>query len=299
MRRKIELILYGIIILFFIVRYSDVDLDRDRRSRAVPRSPIEAAPRFPSSPRRPVPIRPQEPAVLLPQGSRLPNQVATVVVTLDLQVHSGVGTAFAVDSNGTYVTARHVTDGCKNIYFVRGPQSLEKVVLLGTQKNRDFSILVAERRGNEHLRLSTRVLSRGEDGYMMGYPQGNPADVLATVLGRTEMRSTGRYKAREPVLAWVERQRKPGFGGELGGISGGPVLDENGHVVGTVVAGSPRRGRVYTTHPRVFREARLLEASRRGRIATFDAGIGARNFSEAGDRLRKNGAIKKVYCSVK
>jgi len=280
MRRKLEFTLYFIVILFFIVRYADVDLERDRRG-ADPT--VEA---------------PKGPAVLLPDGAALPQQEGVVVVELDAEVHSGVGTAFAVDGAGTYVTARHVIDGCQEVFFVSPHGGLEEVSSFVSERNRDFAIVKARGQNGFHVVLVDEEVPRGSEGFMMGFPQGDPADVRATVIGRTEMRSTGRYRMREPVIAWVERERRPGFTGSLQGISGGPVFDDAGNVVGTVVAGAPRRGRVYTTHPHVFDETGLLEDSKRGRTPTLRDGIDGNNYHSIGKALRASGAIKQVYCKV-
>lgn len=287
MRRKVELALYFIAILFFIVRYANVDLDQDRRGVPVPPQPAPGAQN-----------EGKKPAVLLPEGAALPQQEGAVLVELDHRSHSGVGTAFAVDGQGTYVTARHVVDGCSAVFFVHPRGGLEKVASSVSERNRDFAIIQAIGASGFHLTLAEEEMRRGSEGFMMGFPQGDPADVRATVIGRTEMRSSGRYRMKEPVLAWVERERRPGFAGSLGGISGGPVFDAKGDVVGTVVAGAPRRGRVYTTHPHVFVEKGLLAPSRRGRTPTLEDGINARNYHRIGEAFRASGAIKQVYCKV-
>ena len=276
MGRKIEFAFYFIVILFFIVRYGESDMDE--RSIRAPKT--------------------QPPAVLLPDNALLPRDEGMVQVELDRSVHSGVGTAFAVDSSGTYVTARHVVDGCSDVFFVHSRGGLEQVASYVSERNRDFAVIKAIDAGDFHLALSDNPLARGTDGYMMGFPQGNPADVRATVIGRTEMRSSGRYRMREPVIAWVERNRRPDFGGSLGGISGGPVFRADGTVVGTVVAGAPRRGRVYTTHPRIFGETGLLQESRRGRTPKLNGGITEGNYHTIGKTLRASGAIKQVYCKA-
>ena len=46
------------------------------------------------------------------------------------------------------------------------------------------------------------------------------------------LRSRGRYRFEEPAIAWAEIARVPNFSGSLGGISGGPVTDRDGRVVG-------------------------------------------------------------------
>jgi len=284
LRRKLEFGLYLAVLLFFIVRYANVDLDEDRRRGGPPGRPPVAAPK--------------DPAVFLPDNALLPRQEGDVLVELEREVHNSVGTAFAVDGAGTYVTARHVIDGCGKVYFVLARGGLVEVASAVSEGNRDFAILRVKQNNAFHLILSGHEMGRGTEGFMMGFPQGDPADVRATVIGTTEMRSTGRYRAREPVIAWVERERRPGFGGSLGGISGGPVFDSNGNVVGTVVAGAPRRGRVYTTHPKVFAETGLLSGSKEGRTPILRSGISPGNFDSIGKSLRASGAIRQVYCQA-
>ncbi len=279
MRRKVEFGGYAIFILFFMLRYINMPEDAPR-GRGIP--------------------QPEQPAIVLPDGALLPNDISsTVEVLLENSVHNGVGTAFAVDGKGTYVTARHVVDGCASVYFVGGPGRLEPVASFASEHTRDFAIIQAKRGPQTHLALSSKMPVRGSEGYMMGYPQGNPADVRATVIGRTEMRSSGRYRMREPVVAWVERDRKPYFGGSLGGISGGPVFDSVGNIIGTVVAGAPRRGRVYTTHPKVFEETGLINASQQGHIPAFETGISSKNYDVVGRSLRASKIIAQVYCKAR
>jgi serine protease Do len=281
----LEFALYFGLILYMIARYSNVDLDEDRRPRRLPD-------------RIPVVETPRDPAVLLPDDATLPQPIGRVNVELENEAQNSVGTAFAVDSEGTFVTARHVVDGCDALYFTRARGGYDQIELASKERNRDFAVVSSSRTSRIHFKLTDLPLPRGSEGFMMGYPQGKPADVRATVIGKTEMRSSGRYRMREPVIAWVERERRPGFGGSLGGISGGPVFDANGNVVGTVVAGAPRRGRVYTTHPRVFEETQLVEESMEGRTPNLADGITARNFDSIGRSLRASGAIKQVVCAV-
>lgn len=281
MRRSREIFLYLLVIVVVIIRYAAEGGD---------------------GPRRPAPGLPSEPdtPVYVPEDAPLPgNDRGGVTVQLDAEVKNGVGTAFAVDADGTYITARHVVDGCGKVFLIRGPRTLEPVTSVTTQQNRDFAVLHAKSLRPDYVSLSRRGPERGEDGFMMGFPQANPADVRATVIGTTEMRSVGRYRMREPVIAWVERERVPDFSGSLGGISGGPVFDGQGYVVGTVVAGAPRRGRVYTTHPRVFSDTGLLKEVEHGDAGhALKGGVTRASFTTQGDRLRKGHTIAQVYCKA-
>ena len=276
MKRRFEFILYAAVIIFFLVRYTNVDGH---------------------IPRRPVPDRiPQEAAVLLPDNALLPSDIsATVLVDVERSGKNSVGTAFAVDGSGTYVSARHVVEGCTTVSLISAGRKVA-TRLVAKSTNRDFAVLKVDRLTPTPFALSLEVPRRGDDGFMMGYPQGVAADVRATVIGSTVMRSKGRYNARERVVAWVERERRPNFGGSLGGISGGPVLDSQGRIVGTVVAGAPRRGRVYTTNPAVFSEAGLVTISTP--VPAGTAQLTRSNFDKEAMRFRSQMRIAQVYCEV-
>ncbi|MBV1901324.1 MAG: serine protease [Kordiimonadaceae bacterium] len=283
MTRKLEFWAYAVVLLYFILKYTTVDLEAPRRS----------TPTYPEA-------HQPAPAIMLPDGAPLPISREDVVqVELKKEIYNSVGTAFAVDGVGTYVTARHVVDGCKGVYFINRAERLEKVASFKSQSNRDFAVIKAHRAKVRYLPLVTRRPQRGDEGYMMGYPQGKPADVRATVIGRTQMRSSGRYRMREPVIAWVERERRPGSAGSLGGISGGPVINSEGNVVGTVVAGAPRRGRIYTTDPRVFAETRLTKNIRGDFPVHFKEGVSKKNYAGWGKYLRETNTISQVYCKAK
>ncbi len=273
--RRFEFILYAIAILYFIGRYAGEDVGPRRGHGIVPKP---------------------DAAIVLPDGARLPRDISSsVVVDIDQKSKASVGTAFAVDADGTFVSARHVIEGCDAISLIEDGRRAIPVQLYAKANNRDFAILKSGSVKPKPFELSLEAPRRGDDGFMMGYPQGEPADVRATVIGKTVMRSRGRYSARERVIAWVERERRPGFSGSLGGISGGPVFDGEGRIIGTVVAGAPRRGRVYTTAPRVFAEAGLVPQS--GVVAASES-ITPANFDEKADAYRSSLRIAQVYCSV-
>lgn len=279
MRRFIEFFTYAAIILILIFRYaSEGDGPKLRRNTALP---------------------PKIPAKIIGDNEKLPvNDRGDVLVNLDRQLSNSVGTAFAVDGGGTYVTARHVVDGCRRVFIAHQSGRFSPILDIKIDRRRDFAVLRSTHVKAKSVYLASLAPERGVEGYMMGYPQGKPADVRATVIGRNDMRSIGRYNAREPVVAWVERERLPFFDGALGGISGGPVFNKEGIVVGTVVAGAPRRGRVYTTHPRVFQNGDLGEQVhfRSGSETWRD--INALNYAKVGRELRSKKTITQVYCQV-
>lgn len=275
MKRSAEYLFYAIAILFFIVRYADNGSDQPRRS-----DPSRSRP---------------DSAIILPDNAGLPRDISSVVtVDIDKKQQASVGTAFAVDDEGTYVSARHVIEDCDAVALVRN-RKIVPTRLAAVARNRDFAVLKSDQVSARPFKLSTSAPDRGDTGYMMGFPQGSPADVRATVIGETVMKSRGRYNTRERVIAWVERERRPRFSGSLGGISGGPVLNAEGQIIGTVVAGAPRRGRVYTTNPAVFDEADLTA---RQKFSAGNEGITPENFDQRAADYRAKLRIAQVYCSV-
>lgn len=277
MRRMLELFLYAVMILYFIVRYAGEETVPQQRAERRP-LPESGLPKLPDT-------------GLLPRESGGP-----VTVQVYTAKKNSVGTAFLVNTSGTYVTARHVVDGCAQVYLFAGLGRLERVLSVTNERSRDFAVLKTTRFEVTPFNLSATSPKRGETGFFMGYPQGKPADVSARVIGSNEMRSIGRYTMREPVIAWVETERRPRFDGTLGGLSGGPVLNAEGHVVGSAVAEAPRRGRIYSTHPRVFRETGLWHGTYTDRAAPN--GINKVNFEQSGARLRRARSIAQVYCKA-
>jgi hypothetical protein len=119
------------------------------------------------------------------------------------------------------------------------------------------------------------------------------------LIGRATMRARGRYSTNEPVLVWAERERVPEGDEHLGGISGGPVFDTTGHVIGTTIAGSTRRGRVFTADMSSIREAmRRANVSPAAESSAQTPRLSASNWFQEGAALRGKLTVAKVVCLV-
>jgi len=79
----------------------------------------------------------------------------------------------------------------------------------------------------------------------------------------------------------------------VGGLSGGPVLDKDGEVVGVVAAESPRRGRVYTVAPSSVRPLipKNAQTAKARPVSTKD-------FGKEADSYRRDRRIAQVICLV-
>lgn len=208
----------------------------------------------------------------------------------------GVGTAFAISEEGFWLTARHVVDGCKNVgLFVRTGEYVraEEVVIDDT-----FDLaLIRTKHAPSPVQLNlSDDLRIGIEGFHVGFPQGKPGEAAAKLQSRSNLVTSGRYKNRESVLTWAELGRTRGLGGSLGGISGGPVYDQDGAVRGVVLAESPRRGRIYSAAPDTIKA--FLDAQGIAYSGEQARGFSLRNYGGEADRARRIGQVVKVACRV-
>lgn len=237
-----------------------------------------------------------------PGGRELPdpsNRDPAVNVEIPVEAQNSQGTAFSIDARGVWMTARHVADSCDQMYVMTGPRQGIPVRNVYIHPSADLAILRTNR-GAPPFAITPETLRISQDGYHFGFPSGEPAAVSSRLLGRAVMRVSGRYRTREPVVAWAEQVRVPDSQGGLQGISGGPAVDANGRLIGVTVAGSRRRGRVYTTalvsmHQALRRARASIDEAGQGRPGSVDG----RNFAQVGAGLRQSLSVARVVCLVR
>lgn len=238
------------------------------------------------------------PDALREDGPTLP-QASVFDETVLVQVSApqdGVGTAFAIDRAGNWLTARHVVDGCRRVSLLVAPGRYVTVGNVLLDPRSDLALLQTGRSPSAVDLDVENELRVGELGYHIGYPQGRPGEVASRLLARSRLITRGIRSNEEPVLAWAEIGRTRGLFGSLGGLSGGPVFDAEGRARGVIVAESPRRGRIYTAAPRSI--ADFLD----GRGVTPTEGrsqpIAVENYGRRADDLRNALQVVKVACEV-
>lgn len=242
-------------------------------------------------PRRPVP---EGPALPPPDPSRDP----VFQVRLEERTGNSVGTAFSLDADGIWMTARHVLEDCDRIGIVAGPETAVQVEQVWSHPNADLAVLSDTIR-RPALLASDRLPRLGEAAYGFGYPRGEPGDVVGTLMGRATSITVGRNRWEEPVLVWSESARFPNFRGSLAGISGGPLLASDGRVLGVIISGEPRRGRFNTAAPQSLAmalERAELEPPPADARFGFNQALESDAIARVGGRLRRIGTVSLVVC---
>ncbi len=232
------------------------------------------------------------PGELLPEPSPLDEQV--IVIVGDQQ--DGVGTAFAVNTRGDWLTARHVVDGCTRVTLMVSPGNYVPVARLILDDEHDLALLSTGRSPFPVQLDLDSPLHLGAEGYHVGFPQGRPGELATRLVARSRLVTRGRREGSAPLLAWAEAGRTEGLAGTLGGISGGPVFDARGAVRGVIVAESPRRGRIYTAAPASV-ESFLTRHGIQAEPGPADV-FSLRGYGAPSDNARRRLQVVRVNCEV-
>jgi len=203
------------------------------------------------------------------------------------------GTAFSVGGQGLWLTARHVIDACGQVGVVvaEGRGVAARVVA----RQGDLALLSTEG-GAPALPLAAPASLRlGEQLFHPGFPQGGAGEVASRLMGRESLAQRGRGAAPQSVITLVEDGRTEGLKGALAGLSGAPVLDGDGAVVGVTLAQAPRRGRLYAATPQAVSRI-LTTAHAPPAPAAAGAAFTADNYGRAADELRRDLRVVQVVC---
>lgn len=228
----------------------------------------------------------RDPVVAIPPSRKAPTNV--------------IGTAFSIDSDGFWLTAKHVVDECKAVILVidRDARRGARVHKINMHPVADVAMLQTSG-GPPALKLDDRDLHVGQAGFSFGYPQGRPGDVRGRLMGRAMLKGAGRRRDGAPLLVWSEAERRPQGIDSLGGISGGPMVNEAGDIVGVTIASSIRRGRVITAN--LSSAQQILETA--AQVPDFKSSyfglqdtIDGQDFQSHGTAMRESLTVAQVIC---
>jgi len=212
-----------------------------------------------------------------------------------------IGTAFSISKDGVWITAKHVTSGCDQMILLVSHNKGYLATDIIEHPSADVSIF-RTKAGAIPFQIESQVLNYNTEGFHFGYPRGKPGDVYSRLIGRRILNIRGAETGKEPVLVWAEKRRFPDHHLSLGGISGGPIVNKAGNMVGVHVAGSVRRGRAYSSLPETV--THLIKRAELAAIKTQEeaqskAHLTPQNFLVTGKALRKRLSVAKVICIVK
>jgi serine protease Do len=204
------------------------------------------------------------------------------------------GTAFSVSDAGVWITARHVVSGCRGAAVLVSPR---RGVLAQVRADRasDVAVLVTQGGAAPLPLASAAGLKSGERAYHPGFPRRQPGEVATRLIGPYRLPPPSREEVARPVLAWAEVGRTDGLKGSLEGLSGAPVLDDKGRVVGVTLAESPRRGRIYSATPEAIQAALHKAGVTPGGFAEGQL-VTRANYGRVADALRRDLRVAPVVC---
>jgi serine protease Do len=250
----------------------------------VPPSLSDAPP--PGRVRRPLPeAAPIDPLISVEAESLKPGEIA-------------FGTSFPI-APGAWLTARHVANGECNrvILIVNGRKVPAQIAYLHPQA--DLALLKTTNASGPALPLATGDVEQNETGYTFGYPKEKLGATKDRLMGRSRMQLSGEINGTGPVLTWAEVVRYPDDLPALSGMSGGPVFDEQGKIVGIMVAASVRRGRIHTVAPEILQATAqsfaLTDASANAE-PVGDVAMQSVSLSDTASTLSKSSRIVPTYC---
>ena len=140
----------------------------------------------------------------------------------------GKGTGFIVSQN-YILTARHVIDDCKKVTVTKDSQQIESRAL-AVSSMADLGLLKTERYFEDIAKFRRQHISAGKTILKYGYSNEEPSGgwTKGSITSQWGVNSGGRRDLN--LLQYDAITHR--------GNSGGPVLDQSGHVVGIVVSGA-------------------------------------------------------------
>ena len=225
----------------------------------------------------------------VPEGSKRRSRIYT-------------GTAFHVDG-GIWLTARHVIDSCNAIYVSNfndkkdlEPKLLEKVFVHPHSDMAAFT-LSGERDflSPPHFDDKKYKSFLRQTAFSFGFPVGQPGTLGLKYFGKAALKNDN-FKISEPIFVWSVAQKNPKTLGSVGGLSGGPLLNNQYELIGLIVAEQLRRGTVSSATLQSINW--ILEAlyEKMGSEYNFTAKTELSSIDGDKDVIIESNAIMKVFC---
>lgn len=152
--------------------------------------------------------------------------------TLDPAPFGVRGSGFFIDSSGLAVTNNHVVTGAGTLkVWVGGSQETTYgAQVLGASECLDLAVVRVDGSDFPYMSWRAEDIEAGVDVYAAGFPLGDPNFTLTRgIVSKPDVAQDFDWASLDHVIEHDARIR--------GGNSGGPLVDEDGHVVGVNYAG--------------------------------------------------------------
>lgn len=141
------------------------------------------------------------------------------------------GTGFIISSDGLVVTNQHVVEGAGSLeVYLDGAERPVNARILGVSECNDLAVIDLDGDGFSYLEWYEGEADPGLDVWVAGFPLGDPEYTLTRgSVSKAEANGETEWASLDYTLEHDARQEP--------GNSGGPLVDETGHVVGVNYAG--------------------------------------------------------------
>gem|GEM_PF-2806938 len=232
-----------------------------------------------------------------------------------LMVLKKTGTAFLIDRDNMWMTARHVVEGCDEMYMMsrdvsrktekRYPHHQIPVRLISMDDASDTAIIMTPTGAfGSHIRplKFSRIKTRrkGETAKSIGYPSGVRGEVKVKFQENRDTHVTGLGNAQ--LDNWDIKKRNT-IDEKNGGLSGGPVLNRHGKIIGVNSAGRDKSKKSLGNLSTVSLDT-LRDFTKRTLSGTNNASLTSqeKSFDYEKPTVRPTshgGQVMKLYCAVR
>ncbi len=174
-------------------------------------------------------------------GPRAEQQVPIVSIPPLDEHGDGLGTAFAVSTDGWWLTSRHVASACAVVALIAPNEPSLRIERIEVHETADLALLrTRELSAPSRLIMARQALAPGQAGAAIGFPRGAFAALELTLSGPVSFAFADEDIPDGRGEAWTASDQRPWNGG-----SGGPIVDQTGRVLGVVAAQSNDRRMMY------------------------------------------------------
>ncbi len=173
---------------------------------------------------------------------------------------AGSGTGFIIDPSGIAVTNNHVVTGAALLrVYVPGKEDPVNARILGVSECSDLAVIDLTGEGYPYLAWYEDPPRTGLDVYAAGHPLGDPEFTLTSgIISKADADGESSWASVDAVLEH-DAQLNPGN-------SGGPLVTEDGRVVGVNYAGAFETNQMFAI--RAEEALRILEQLQGGQNVT-------------------------------